>query len=233
MLKRPCVPGGEVFPRDGLVRRSIEQKADLVRTPLRPRRYEIRRTAVEEIELRRLCRSGKRARAVQGPVEDVRFGAQDLHRVDLSTPGPRRRLCCRPRFRDSRKRGPAPSPRDLNPCLHQAVRELELVQASGVSPTCSCVRLRRVHGSVLLGGNRQIALSVEAGVAGSRRVVLQLFVAPAVAAHVEVPLRRVGCGAFGPGELVCPDQWRTARARRSLGLGCACAAAEPSSTARR
>jgi hypothetical protein len=67
-----------------------------------------------------------------------------------------------------------------------------------------------VPAAALTGGDDQMALPVHGDVARAVGVVLQLLVAPAVAAGVEIPLRRVDATAGRTVEIFVPDD-------RSLG----------------
>ncbi len=156
------------------------------------------------------------AGAVHGAVHVAGLAADVLHDVDLAAGRPR--VLADVVAEHPERRPDALPARHLDPRLELPVRLGELVrgQQPGGGVLAGAV-VALVAGRVLPpGGDHQVALAVVRGVAGAVRVVLQLVVAPAVAAGVVLPLGRVGPGAGGGVELVGPGHRRR---RGSAALG--------------
>ena len=137
------------------------------------------------------------ARAVDGAMDGIRLAADVLHDVDLAAGGPWLAL-------DVGAEHPVGRPDALpvgNPDarLHAPIFEGELalrLQAGG----------GEFAGRGLQRPNHQMALAIQIGIAAVVGVDFQLMVAPSVAAEIVYPLRGIGRGAWGPVEVVTPDQ---------------------------
>src|ERR1039458_5133899 len=203
MLERPGRPGGQIGGGDRLVHRAVEHEADPFGFPFDAVGME----AGREWSCRFRCTPhpvwSPRPRSVQRTVHDVRFGAQHLHRVDLTTPRPADAFevaAEHPELGEQALPG-----RHLDTRFNQPVLKLKGV---GLQPRRGVVAGHPIRAGVLFGAGRyrQVTLSVELGVSWPGGVGLELSVAPAVAPSVEVPLGTWG-GTGGPVEFVDPDEF--------------------------